>query len=76
MKNRKNRIHRWNAILVTQFKMPHQNCEFNVESKNVLGATMKATKLLKEKNKEDKENVWKILSVYWLDPVAFAAEQR
>ena len=56
--------------------MPHQNCEFNVESKNVLGATMKATKLLKEKNKEDKENVWKILSVYWLDPVAFAAEQR
>jgi hypothetical protein len=72
----KQKIHRWNVILVTKFKMPHRHREFNVESKNVLGATMKANKLLKEKNKEDKEATWRIQCVYWLDPIAYVRNQE
>ena len=75
MKNRKSRIHRWNVILVTTHKMPHHHKEFNVESKNILGATMMANKIVKCKNKEDKEHTWRIHTVYWLDPDAFAKEQ-
>tara|TARA_Y100000034_G_C6728867_1_gene322810 strand:- start:304 stop:489 length:186 start_codon:yes stop_codon:yes gene_type:complete len=58
------KIHRWNAILVTQLKMPHKHREFNVESKNILGASMKANRKLKIINQEDKDNSWKIKSLY------------
>ena len=65
------KIHRWNAILVTQLRMPHLHREFNVKSKNILGAAMKANRKLKAVNQEDKDNAWKLLSLYWLDPSAY-----
>ena len=69
--SKKIKIHRWNAILVTQLRMPHMHREFNVKSKNVLGAAMKANRKLKVINQEDKDNSWKIKSLYWLDPAAY-----
>ena len=69
------KIYRWNVILVTKFKIPYRHDEFNVESKNILGAAMKAAKILKQKNKDDADHLWKIKSMYWLDPAASMIEK-
>ena len=62
----KKQLHTWNVITVTKFTYPRpEQIEFQVQAKNLLGATMKANNKMKELKLPDKQ---KIQSVYWLDP--------
>jgi len=56
--------HEWNVVIVNRYDLPRApHKEFQVSSKNLLGATMKATHKIK------KEHIgWKIKSVWRLDP--------
>jgi hypothetical protein len=56
--------HEWNVIIVDKHGYPRKSHkEFQVVSKSMLGATMKATK----KIKKDYDG-WKINSIWFLDP--------
>ena len=65
---------KWNVVLATRFKRPSKYMEFSVESKTLLGATMKANKTLKSLNEKEEKNIWKIMQVYWLHPAAHQKE--
>ena len=45
----KKQLHTWNVITVTKFTYPRpEQIEFQVQAKNLLGATMKANNKMKE----------------------------
>ncbi len=57
-------VHDWNVIVVNEYGFPRKpQEEFQVVSKSLLGAVMKANK----KIKKDYQG-WKIKSVWYLDP--------
>lgn len=69
---KKLKLHKWNVVCVKKFKFPMPNpIEFSVESKNHLGASMKASKKLKEM-----EEGWIIKSLYWLDPFCYKNKEN
>ena len=56
--------HEWNVVIVEKYgfpRAPHK--EFQVVSKSLLGATMKAARKIKNEHEG-----WKIKSVWYLDP--------
>jgi len=56
--------HEWNVIIVNEFGFPRKpQKEFQVFSKSLLGAAMKAS----QKIKKDHQG-WKIQSMWWLNP--------
>jgi hypothetical protein len=59
-----NEVHEWNVVVVNEYgfpRKPHE--EFQVLSKSIHGAIMKASRKLKEDY-----TGWKIKSVWYLDP--------
>jgi len=64
--NNSTKKHCWSIILVTSLEDTKNYMEFNVKSKNILGATMKATKTLKSLNEKDSENNWHIKKIFWI----------
>tara|TARA_R110001583_G_scaffold12612_7_gene55817 strand:- start:3524 stop:3739 length:216 start_codon:yes stop_codon:yes gene_type:complete len=57
-------IHEWNVIVVNEHGFPRKpQEEFQVTSKSLLGASVKA----KNKIKKDLPD-WKINAIWWMDP--------
>jgi hypothetical protein len=65
------KLHKWNVVCVKKFTYPMPNpTEFQVKSKTLLGASMKASNKLKTMEPD-----WIIKSVYWLDPKSYEEKE-
>jgi hypothetical protein len=57
-------IHKWNVMIVKNHDFPRPvSKEFQVKSATLLGAGMKASRIIKNKYLD-----WVIQSIWWLDP--------
>ncbi len=60
-----NNVHEWNIYAVSNYGFPKKAewLEIQVKSKSILGATMKATKII-----NNSHSGWVIERIWWLDP--------